>query len=325
VGTFKARDSVFAASGGGAVDAMTLSRGTGLLSASLVGDTAVAAGSTATAALTANGGLVSAVNTLLRATGGSGQHDIVAAGANVTADHSSFTTTQATLGGQVPNPAAGGNVAGDPGLVSPAAPDSGLQAASPLHDRGDPAAVTAGETDREGYMRALDYDCDGVAQPDIGAFESPAPSVCPSAPPGSDPSPPGAGAGGSVPGAGGSVPGAGGPGPVPGGLDTIPPKLTRVALAHRGFTARRGTQLRFTLSEPARLRIAMTRIAGHKRRPAGTVAVAQQAAGRHHVRLMGRIGRRSLGPGRYRARIVAIDAAGNRSAPVSLGFTIAAK
>lgn len=46
------------------------------------------------------------------------------------------------------------------------------------------------------------------------------------------------------------------------------------------------------------------------------------ARGAVRLRFSGRIGRRPLKPGRYRARIVATDDAGNRSAPRRADFTI---
>ena len=46
-------------------------------------------------------------------------------------------------------------------------------------------------------------------------------------------------------------------------------------------------------------------------------------AGVNLTRFTGRIGRRALRPGRYRARITAIDSAGNRSAPRTTRFRVA--
>ncbi len=45
--------------------------------------------------------------------------------------------------------------------------------------------------------------------------------------------------------------------------------------------------------------------------------------GRNSVAFSGRIGSRRLSPGRYQATLVATDAAGNRSSPRTISFTIA--
>jgi hypothetical protein len=56
-------------------------------------------------------------------------------------------------------------------------------------------------------------------------------------------------------------------------------------------------------------------------RPVGRFATAA-LAGANGKRFSGRIGRRSLHPGRYRATLTATDPAGNRSAPRRLGFRV---
>ncbi|HEY6778119.1 MAG TPA: hypothetical protein VI122_16555, partial [Thermoleophilaceae bacterium] len=48
----------------------------------------------------------------------------------------------------------------------------------------------------------------------------------------------------------------------------------------------------------------------------------QGAAGSNTRRFRGRIGRRKLNPGTFKAAFVATDAAGNRSEPKTVGFTI---
>jgi hypothetical protein len=49
---------------------------------------------------------------------------------------------------------------------------------------------------------------------------------------------------------------------------------------------------------------------------------AQSSAGPNRKKFSGKIGRRSLRPGNYRATLVATDAAGNRSAPKRLKFKV---
>jgi len=104
----------------------------------------------------------------------------------------------------------------------------------------------------------------------------------------------------------------------------------------------RGTTFRFRLSEAARVVFAIERarpgrrIKGrcvkptraNARRPkctrfavAGRFAVAARA-GANAKKFSGRIGRRALKPGRYRATLIATDAAGNGSAPKRLSFRV---
>ena len=45
-------------------------------------------------------------------------------------------------------------------------------------------------------------------------------------------------------------------------------------------------------------------------------------SGQSAVPFSGRIGKRALAPGNYRATLTAADAAGNRSRPLRLGFTL---
>ena len=150
------------------------------------------------------------------------------------------------------------------------------------------------------------------------------------------------------------------PAPPPGGpgapIDTTAPLLTSVSLTNTTFAvrprgaaevpvtarAKRGTVFRYTLSEDARVVFTITRatigrrVGGSCRRRtnanrsrrrctryvrAGRFA-KQSATGANRHRFSGRIGRRSLRPGKHRATLVATDAAGNRSAPRRLGFTI---
>jgi hypothetical protein len=106
--------------------------------------------------------------------------------------------------------------------------------------------------------------------------------------------------------------------------------------------APRGTTFRYTLSEPARVEFTIQRRAAGRRvkgrcvrptrrnrkrprctrfRPSGAFA-AQGALGDNTKRFRGRIGRRSLRRARYRATLIATDAAGNRSLPERLGFKV---
>ena len=82
-----------------------------------------------------------------------------------------------------------------------------------------------------------------------------------------------------------------------------------------------GTKFRFRLSEPATARIAVQRKRGRKWRTLGTLK-RKSAAGTRVVAFSGRLGRRALRPGRYRAVLTAVDAAKNRSKPRRLGFKV---
>jgi hypothetical protein len=144
------------------------------------------------------------------------------------------------------------------------------------------------------------------------------------------------------------------PGPGPGtGPDTTAPQITGAKLSRKRFrvgrratariAAKRGTAFKFTLSEAATVTIALKKAAkGRKKagrcvkptrtlrtRKACTRFVAKGKltrggvpAGAVRVKFTGRVGRRALRPGRYRAVLRATDAAGNRSAPVKLAFRV---
>ena len=93
--------------------------------------------------------------------------------------------------------------------------------------------------------------------------------------------------------------------------------------------ASRGSAFVFSLSEDARTRIAVARAtltgrrAGARFVRVGTLTRARTRQGINRVAFTGRIGTRRLAPGRYRATVRAVDAAGNRSAPRRVPFRIA--
>jgi hypothetical protein len=161
------------------------------------------------------------------------------------------------------------------------------------------------------------------------------------------------------PGPSATCPSAAGPGTGPSGAaagDTSAPVFASASLTNRVFAvdpagpaevsaarkARRGTTFRDSLSEPARVVFTIQRKAAGRKRGKRCVnptrhnrtkrkctrhvllgRFAQQAgAGSNSKRWSGKIGRRRARPGRYRATLVATDAAGNRSKPRRLSFRV---
>jgi Ca2+-binding RTX toxin-like protein len=149
------------------------------------------------------------------------------------------------------------------------------------------------------------------------------------------------------------------PSPAAPAIDRTAPGLTGVSLLRTRFrvgrsptvgTARRrralvGTAFRFRLSEAASVRVALRRAAAGRQsrgrclrptrrlRPArrctrfvavrgGALTRRNLAAGRGRIGFSGRIGRRALRPGRYRATLTATDLAGNRSRAHQVSFRV---
>jgi hypothetical protein len=138
--------------------------------------------------------------------------------------------------------------------------------------------------------------------------------------------------------------------------DTTAPVLLSASLSPKTFAvnrkgaaetpvaakAKRGTTFRYRLSEAARVvftiqhatrgrkvgRTCRKPTRANRRKRACTRYVAagrfaiQAPAGANSKRFSGRIGRRALPPGRYRAVLVATDGAGNRSSPKRLAFRV---
>lgn len=213
----------------------------------------------------------------------------------------------------------GENVNLDPGFVDFPGGDLRLAAASPLIDLGDPA--TPQGTDYPGAPLVVDGNGDGIARRDLGAFEfqpPPPPGPAPGPGPGADPS------------------------PSPPGADTVAPFATGFRAAPARVKRGRSTRFRFTLSEPATVAVAIERVlrgrrvrgrcrapsARNRRRPR-----CERRIGVTRLRLAGVAGPNSLGfrarrrgkplpTGRYRARLTAVDAAGNRGAARTVAFRV---
>jgi hypothetical protein len=145
----------------------------------------------------------------------------------------------------------------------------------------------------------------------------------------------------------------GGQGAAGGGSDVVAPAADRFALSNKRFRvgrqatpaaarAKTGTRFSWRLSEPATTTIAIERAQPGRRKgrrcvkpsrklrkakkctrfvAAGTLT-RKSAAGANALAFSGRIGRKALEPGKYRAVLQATDAAGNSSSPRTLSFQI---
>ena len=253
--------------------------------------------------------------------------DLDANGGTIDADFSSFTTRREENGGTVTAPGSAHNLAGDPGFLDAGNDVFILQNTSPLIDRGDPGIVQAGELDLGGAPRSLDGNRDCMAAPDIGAFEVTGQSVaCPV-----DPKPTISGFGMTnrlfAP-VGGAKGGKGRP---------------ALSSAKR---VKHGTRFTYTLSEPARVAIAVERKTTGRKAGRGSKArcvkptransnaprcvrfvkatslTAKEQAGKQSTPFSGLVRGKPLKSGRYRASIVATDSAGQASEPRRVSFRI---
>ena len=150
-------------------------------------------------------------------------------------------------------------------------------------------------------------------------------------------------------GAGCAATGTGGSGP---GADTTAPRISRLRMTRRRFAVggrrtpliartRRGTAFVFQLSEDARTTITIARTLQGRRKGRrcvpprkglrrrctrlvgmATITRARTRAGANRIAYTGRTRGRALRPGRYRATVRAVDAAGNRSTPRRTKFTV---
>jgi hypothetical protein len=124
--------------------------------------------------------------------------------------------------------------------------------------------------------------------------------------------------------------------PSPQLADTIAPNLTAASLTNKTFavgpgatavTARkeakvkRGTTIRFTLSEAGSVSIAIQSVKKRKVKTIGTLTRTGKA-GKNSVKFTGRLGRKALAVGSYRAVVGATDAAGNKAKTKTLSFKI---
>ncbi|MFN2616939.1 MAG: hypothetical protein ABR581_07410 [Thermoleophilaceae bacterium] len=224
-------------------------------------------------------------------------------------------------------------------FIDRAGGDYRLARCSPAVDSGaSPSPYPGGTLDLAGAPRIADGNLDGVETLDRGAYEVPQPAAAP----------PCASEGGSVTGGDGSAGGSSGPPQE----DQSPPFLSELTLKPGAFhPARRGpaimrstgARLGYRLSERAQLRLRIQkrrlgrRVRGRcrpttrrnrRRAPCARyvtlrgILSLKRPAGPSSVHLSGRLRGRRLRAGRYRLRVGAIDAAGNRAKPRRIRFRI---
>ena len=333
------RDSVVFASGTGTI-AVLVTNG----AHELRNVTAIAAGSNGPAVLAfadtvappscTNSGQVTARNVITR--GGRADYEVESdsdcnnAGrrASATVTSSNYRTSKVrTLAGGAFNDGGGNQTNVDPHFVDVFGGDYHQVASSPTIDAGTTDAQI-GPVDIDGQARTM-----GCA-PDIGADEF-ASAPCPSST------------------GGGPAPGDPGPAVTP---DTTAPGIASASLTNKVFAvnsrgpaeplvsaqAKRGTSFRYQLSEDARVLFTIEkatagrRVRGRCVRPTRSNRSArkctryvvrgrfaqQGAAGRNTKSWSGKLGRRALGVGKYRAVLTATDGAGNRSPAKRLSFRV---
>jgi hypothetical protein len=210
--------------------------------------------------------------------------------------YSSYDPFSVVDGGQGGLSAGTGNTGADPLFAGP--DNFRLAAGSPAIDTANPAA-SPDALDLAGNPRVVG------GRRDMGAYEVQPATVDPAPPvdatPAADTTP---------------------PAPVA-AKDVTAPVIAGLKIAPTRFKARRGTHLRFTLSERAGLAITIKRRAARSARPVKVATLRRtQAAGAVSVTIKKRIGRARLRPGRYTATILATDAAGNRSRAYRVKFTV---
>ena len=236
----------------------------------------------------------------------------------------------------------GGNTTVSPGFVNAAGGDFRLKAGSSMLDVGTPGAIdpmVESTLDLLGKPRNVASKGFGTARRDMGAYEfqpgglvlgdpgdpqdpKPDPKLgvppAPKTPPAPQPTP--------APAPGGGAPGAGQPGGSAGGAVPAPaadrraPKLTRLTVTRSKGSLRKvkvlrrsqraGATLRLVLDETAKVSVVLERRVG-KRWVRKATMTGKLVGGRRLLSLRTPLGRAAAG--RYRLRVGATDAAGNRS------------
>ena len=279
---------------------------------------------------------VSVKNSVFR---GDGKDVAVISPGDLTITNSNFRGNPGTL-----NAASGSNQTGDPKFVDAANGNYRPAAGSPLIDAGTDDAAS-GTKDLDGNDRKA-----GSAV-DIGAYEyqpPPAPQT-----PAQQPQQP------QQPVNQGTAPAnADPPADVPAtpAADRVAPVLSAVAITNKKFAvasastpvaarAKKGTVFSYALSEPSGVTLTLERVTTGRRKGKDCVAATKKnkkgrkcrryvkagaisrtgVLGKNSVPFSGRIGKKALKPGNYRASIVATDAAKNASPARTVAFTVVKK
>ncbi|WP_028057431.1 choice-of-anchor Q domain-containing protein [Candidatus Solirubrobacter pratensis] len=248
-------------------------------------------------------------------------------GSTVTTSYSDYAPTTKTIGSGPGGFTQGaGNVDADPAFASAAGGDYRLTASSPAIDAGDPAGLLGNEpgVDLAGLPRIVLGNAGCAVRSDMGAFEFQATGLCTSPPPPAPPAP-------------AATPPADVTAPVLSRL-TASPSRFRPAPAGKAVR-KRGTTLRFSLTEAANVKLAIVRIvAGRKSggrcrahgsgprcttsKQLGTLAVSGKA-GANALAFTGRVRGHALPAGAYQVVATAGDAAGNVTAhAIRAGFKV---
>ena len=103
------------------------------------------------------------------------------------------------------------------------------------------------------------------------------------------------------------------------GPDRVRPVISNLRTTRKRFARR--TTFRYSLSEPASVRVTLRRRVRGRYRVVGRFSQSG-VAGHNGRRFRGRIANNRLGAGKFRAIFVAFDGSGNRSAPASVDFEI---
>jgi hypothetical protein len=312
----------------------------------IVGDgTASSAGAVALSN-TAHTASVTLDSSIVRGVGHSLRRGSTAGTAELTVRYSDYNPANVLEDGVGSITVGEGNINADPQFAG--ALDFHLSGGSPAIDAGNLASF-ADTLDADEQLRVTDGNGDSVARRDMGAFEhptasAPPPSPPPSDPPPSDPPPSGPPPNGPPP---SDPPPTGDPATTPsttqpapttpstGTADTVSPAISGLVASPSRFTVgrpgtavsarvARGTRFRFRLSEDASVRIKiLRRVPGTRNRFRRVGALRRHlTSGSRSVGFSGRLGKKTLRAGRYRAVVTAIDASGNRSTPARVSFRI---
>jgi hypothetical protein len=82
-----------------------------------------------------------------------------------------------------------------------------------------------------------------------------------------------------------------------------------------------GTTFKFTLAAPAKVKLAFSRLVAGRPQKAGTLTRANLRSGPNAIAFSGRIGKKALEPGKYKATLTASNAKG-KAKPITVGFKI---